>query len=82
MQCINMASLVGDDMDSTTAVASFAMHQGGVDQINIPMDTFENTLAGTAAKPATYPTEKEKPAPSHAIEDPAAAASGTASPRL
>ena len=65
MQCINMAILVSDDLDSTTAVASFAMHQGGVDQINIPMDTFENALAGTAAKlpPATYPTEKDKFAP-------------------
>jgi hypothetical protein len=65
MQCINMAILVSDELDSTTAVASFAMHQGGVDQINILMDTFENALAGTVAKlpPATYPSEKEKPAP-------------------
>ncbi|KAF8310180.1 hypothetical protein DL93DRAFT_2169871 [Clavulina sp. PMI_390] len=32
------------------AVASFAMHQGGVDQINIQMDTFEDALASVAAK--------------------------------
>ncbi len=63
MQCINMAILVSDDFDNLTAVASFAMHQGGVDQINIPMDTFESTLAAATTKlpPPTYAPEKELP---------------------
>ena len=63
MQCINMAILVTEEFDNSAAVASFAMHSGGVDQVNIPMDTFESTLASAAVKlpPSTYAPEKELP---------------------
>ena len=49
MQIINMAILMNDGHEAGNAVASFVMHQRGVDQLNISMTTFENALAGTEA---------------------------------
>lgn len=69
------------DNGSPTAVASFAMHQGGVDQINIAMSTFEQALTSVPAKlpPATYGPEPAPPqimTPPKKVNSPAAVTTG------
>ncbi|KDQ13159.1 hypothetical protein BOTBODRAFT_175764 [Botryobasidium botryosum FD-172 SS1] len=54
MQCINMTLLAdgGDpaNADPGLAVALFAVHMAGVDQVNISREAFEGALGSTAAK--------------------------------
>lgn len=61
----NIGNLSGYDNGTPTAVASFAMHQGGVDQINISMRAFEQALADVSAKLplATYGPDSQPMAP-------------------
>lgn len=53
------------------AVASFAMHQGGVDQINIAMGTFEQALGSVSSKLplATYGPDGQSQQPLQAVSN-------------